>query len=354
MFENRRFLLFLATAMLVAACGGGGDTNSTLPDSGAGNGNAPGENGDGNEDPAIEDQVLAGRLIMVGNSLVYPRVDRTMCLPITLERFEDAHGMNDVAPGFTGNETIGPPYRPGDGIDYAPPRTVAPAAPISAFGIRVNKRMQPISANDIVVNQRAIGRIAVELVERNATPQEIIRYVINDVELSTNANGELAARVLPNAQMHVYGRNAAGTAINATVPVREDAVSMLSMERIPDNYGDRTSEILLFDFEKAFSQAGSQLDALNDIRGYFDVRVTLSSVKEILRPESCSNGYALTPKQLIGQDITVGNQPLVSGAGLAGSAWIRSYDPDPPPDRGYNEPGPDICPSSEEDGALSP
>ena len=339
MFDYKKYLLLVAAASLMAACGGGegGDQPpATAPDNGEIDEGDTG--GDGGE--AVADQMLAGRLNVVGNSLLYVRRDRTMYLPITLERFEDAHGMNDVAPGFTGNEEIGDPYRPWDGINYAPPQTLAPAAPIAAFGIRVDKRVQPITASQVVTNQKAVGRVAVELVERSDGPswlqrgqREIVRYVINNVELSTNEIGELSARVLPGAQMHVYGRNASGTEVRQTVPVREDAVSMLSMEYIPDNYGDRSSEILLFDFEKAFSQAGSSLDSLNNVEGYFDVRVTLSSVEQIVRPARCE----LTRKELVGQDITVNDQPTVKGAGVNGYAWVRTWDPDPPPDQGYGE-----------------
>src|SRR5690606_17319161 len=123
-------------------------------------------------------------------------------------------------------ETIGPPYRPEDGVQYEPPQTYAPAAPIAAFGIRVDKRVQRINPTDVVANQTAVGRVAVELVERSDGPpytqagqREIIRYVIDKVELSTNALGELSARVLPDAQMHVYGRNADGVQVSETIPL---------------------------------------------------------------------------------------------------------------------------------------
>jgi hypothetical protein len=344
MFDKKKFLLYLVTTALVAACGGGGGgAPTTTSGGGPSTGGNTGGNNDGG-DPTGEmpaDQQLAGYLSITANQILYVRRDRDMYLPVPLDRFEDVHGINDVAPGYRGTETIGEPYRPQDGIDYEPPHTLAPAAPIAAFGVRVAKRVQPLAPSDVVGNQTAVGRLAVDLVERSDShyldggQREIVRYVINNVELSTNAVGEISARVLPNAEMHVYGRNAAGMEVRETLPVRTDAVSMLPMVQVPDNYGDDSSVVLLFDFEKAFSQAGDSLNNLVNVRGHFDMHLTLSPLQQFVRPAQGSGDSALPRKVLIGEEITVNDQPAVSGAGFVGHAWIRSYDPDPPPDPGY-------------------
>lgn len=363
MFDKKQFLLFLASAALVAACGGGGNTSpSTAVDGGPGSNPNTGEDSSGGPgEEQASDQQLAGYLSITANQVLYVRVDRDMYLPVPLDRFEDVHGINDVAPGYRGTEVIGEPYRPQDGVQYEPPHTLAPAAPLAAFGVRVNKQVLPQNASDVVTDQVAVGRIAVELIERGDSPDlnggqpEILRYVIEDVELSTNSVGELSARVLPNAEMHVYGRNAAGTNVSATLPVRTDAVSMLPMVRVPDNYGDDSSVVLLFDFEKAFSQAGNQLDALVNVSGHFDMNVTISHIQQrnIVRPAAGSGTSALPRKELTGKEITVNDQPPVNGAGFVGHAWIRSYDRNPPPDPDYPDAGGGGEPAGEPTGSTN-
>jgi hypothetical protein len=362
MFDKKKFLFSLATAALVAACGGGGGdpppptSGSKTPPGGTTGGDTGGNNGgDGGSGSVVEDQVMAGRLEVVGNTVLYPRVNRTIYLPVPIERFEDVHGINDVAPGFTGDESIiGEPYREWDNIDYQPSLTVSPAAPIAAFGIRVRRWVQATDTSGPVGNQTVVGRVAVDLIERadsfylNGGQPEAISFVIDNVEMSTSATGEYSARMLPNARMHIYGRNLAGQELRTSVAVPEDAVSMIPMYRIPDNYGDDSSVVLMFDFEKAFAQENTpeasrvDLSLLENIMCHCDMRFTMSSVAEIIRPASGT----LQEKMLRGEPITVNSQPPVAGAGLVGHAWIRSWDPAPPPDPGYGE-----DPGSEEPGS---
>lgn len=353
MFSKNRFLLLFAAAALVAACGGGGSSsNSLAPDNtgtgsntgGTGNSGSPGGSNDDDSGSTITDQKLRGHLEISGNQIVYVRTLRDMYLPVWVQRFEGIHGINDVAPGYTGNEPPPPYYGGADGGDYAPAQTLGPAAPLAALGIRVFKPVQRTSPADAVTNQTAVSRLAVELVERSGSPYldggapEIMRFVMNDVELSTDATGTLAARVLPGAQMHVYGRNRSGVEVRATIPLRTDAVSILPMNRVPDHYGDTSSVVLLFDFEKAFSQSDTSLQALHNIRGHFDMHLTMSGA-DLMLP-ACINSSGSAPRRnLVGREIRVNDQPPVVGGGLSGYAWIRSYDPAPLPDDGYNETG---------------
>lgn len=345
MFSKNKFLLFFATAALVAACGGGGSGSPSVSDGntgGNGSADAPSNPGDGGT--TLTDQKLRGHLAIAGNQIVYVRILRDMYLPVWVQRLEGTHGINDVAPGYTGNEPPAPYYGGADGGNYAPAQTLGPAAPMAAFGIRVSKPVQRTNPSDVVANQNVVSRVAMELVERSNSPYldggapEIMRFVMNDVELSTDSAGEISARVLPSAQMHVYGRNRNGVEVRATVPLRTDSVSILPMNRVPDHYGDTSSVVLLFDLEKAFSQSGNSLQDLHDIRGHFDMNLTMSGADLVL--PACVNSSGSAPsRNMVGREIRVNDQPPVSGGGLSGYAWIRSYDPDPLPDDGYNEAG---------------
>lgn len=352
MFKKNGLLLLFAAAAMVAACGGGGSDpagsnggTGGMPggtSGGAGDGSNPGT-GPASGTPTAE-QKLSGHLEMAGNQVVFVRTTRDMYLPVWVQRFEGRNGINDVAPGYTGNEPPAPYYGGADGGNYAPAQTLGPAAPLAAFGVRVIKPVQRTNPTDVVTNQTAVSRVAVELVERSDSPYleggvpEIVRFVMNGVELSTNAAGELAARVLPNSQMHVYGRNRSGTEVRTTVPLRTDAVSILPMNRVPDHYGDDTSAVLLFDFEKAFSQDGGSLQALHALRGHFAMHLTMSGADLVL--PACSNGSgSAASRNMVGREIQVNDQPVVRGGGLSGNAWIRSYDPAPLPDQGYGDAG---------------
>lgn len=346
MFDRKRFSLLIAATALVAACGGGGGTSAgsgTGGTGGSGGGTAapgtpgtnvgePGTPNQGGGNTAVTDQQLAGQLVIVANQIVYIRRDRSMYIPVKVDRFEDANGIDDVASGYTGSEPPPPVYN-GDPA-YTPDATVGPAAPIAAFGLRVAKLV--MNGNELVRNQSAIGRVAVSMEENPLAglpeaQRERMRFVIDNIRLSTNDRGELSAEVLPNAQMHVYGRNAAGTEVRDTIPVPARAVRMLPMERVPDRFGDESSIVLLFDFENAFSLAGERLRALHNISGQFATNITVSSAR-ILRPASADN--TVPEKQLVGAEIVVNDQPAVRGGGLIGNAWIRAYNPNPPVDDG--------------------
>lgn len=263
---------------------------------------------------------------MVANQLVYLQTDRAIYNGVTLNQFESSIGMYDFASGSRG----------GDAGAQVPPPALAPAAPIAAFGFRVDKFAQRTAPDQAVGNQTVVGRVAFDLTERESSAgigpnevAEIMRFVIDRVQLTTDANGELvSARVLDGAQMHVYGRNAANVEVRESVAVPSAAVRLLPMSNVLDNYGDNSSVVLLLDLENAFSQAGQRLAALENIAGYFSMRVTLSPA-QIVRPaeSATSETPALERRELVGQPITVNDQPPVTGAGISGNAWIRMYPP---------------------------
>lgn len=326
MSAKMKFSLFLVTAMLVAACGGGGGGDA---DPGPGNNNPPGGNQPGGNQPpgggdTVTEQKLRGDLALVANQLVYVRTNRTIYLPVGLDSFEDTRGIYDIASGSRG----------GEGGTDVPPTAVAPAAPIAVFGVRINRFVQPSTEGQDVTNQSALGRVALELTERADSPgsaggAEVMRFVIDRVQLGTSASGEVvSASVGSGARMHVYGRNAAGTEVNETIDVPTGAVRLLPISEVPDNFGDTSSVVLLFDFESAFSQAGTRLAALEDISGHFNMNLTMS-LADMVRPAAPATGSspALERRDLVGQPITVGSQQAVAGGGISGNAWIRMYPP---------------------------
>lgn len=345
---KKKLLALLAVAALVTACGGHGSDDpvpvtdgqqTTNPDS------PPADNTGGNSDPGgpstppddgggstppgtpdggstPKDQQLSGHLKMVANQLVYIKADRKIYNAINLEEFESDNGMLDFA---SGSATV-------DSSAAVPVLFAAHVAPIAAFGFRVDNYVQSdTAAGPQLGSQTAVGRVAFSLTERADTVgtnevAEIMQFVIDGVELSTDANGKLSARVLDGAQMYVHGRNAAGHEVDETIPVPAGAVRLLPMSYVLDHSGDETSTVLLMDLEAAFSQAGDKLAALKCIKGHFAMQVTMSPVR-IVRPANVTATPPLEQKELIGQAITVSDQPAVSGAGISGNAWVRMYPP---------------------------
>lgn len=353
MFEKKQILVLLAAAVLVSACGGGNsdgggvgssmsaaptaDTGTPSPTNSGGTGTAgaptpdtgstpPPTNDSGGNTSTSNDQQLRGYLSMVANQLVYIRTDRSIYHAITLDQFESNTGMYDIASGSDGDDANTP----------VPPPATAPAAPVAAFGFRVDKFVQRETDGQVVGNQTAVGRIAFNLTERDDSPgilanevAENMKFVIDKVELSTDEKGELVSvRALDGAQMYIYGRNAARVEVQDTIPVPAGAVRLLPMSNVLDHLGDNSSTVLLLDLESAFSQAGQRLAALENIAGHFSMQVTMSPA-QMVRPaaEATGESPALPRRDLVGQQITVNNQAPVSGAGISGNAWIRMYPP---------------------------
>jgi hypothetical protein len=328
MFEKKKIVVLLAAAAMVAACGGGGGNGGVgAPTTDASTspietGNKPAPGNPAGETGAVADQQLKGHLDLVANQLVYLKKDRSIYDGLPLDHFESGTGMYDVASGSKGQ----------DSGAKVPATAAAPAAPIAAFGFRVDKFVQRSTTGEAVGDQTVTGRIAFDLTERDASPgiqagdaAEIMKFVIDGVELSTGQNGELtSARVREGAQMHVYGRNAKGVEVRETIAVPAGAVRLMPVSNVMDHYGDDSSVVLLADLEAAFSQAGQRLAALENIAGHFSMQVTMSTA-QVVRPASPDNdqGPALERRVLVGQQIAVNNQPPVTGAGVSGSAWIR-------------------------------
>lgn len=377
MFEKKTLVTLLAASAMAVACGGGGgrddstpgstvgSVNTGTPSSGGGSqppasNNPPADPGTSDPNagnppatptqpvpPVAVDQKLSGTVDVVANQILYIRTNRIIYLPVVLSQFENEEGVDkgifDIASGSTvahypnlaaeaDAENCNIPV---DGTCGVQPPAIAPAAPIAAFGIRLGKFVVPTTPGQVVGNQTVVGRIAFDLTERsrpgigrNEVP-EIMRFIIDKVEFATAANGEITSvRVLNDAQIHVYGRNAAGVEVRESIPAPVGTVRMLPLNEVPDHNGDPTSFILLMDLETGFSRAGQKLAALENISGHFSMNVTLSSVDRLLRLPAgagASRFPPVTEKELNGQTVTVNDQPPVSGAGISGSAWIRMW-----------------------------
>jgi len=185
------------------------------------------------------DQQLNGYLALVANQLVYIKTDRpAVYWAATLTQFESDECMYDVAAGS--NDTTS---------GAMPASAVAPATPIAALGFRVNKFVQRSAQDEVIGDQRVVGRIAVSLTERESSVRtgeaaEQMHFIIDNIELATNASGELvAAHALAGAHLHLYGRNARGIEVRETIPVPVNAVRLQSMEPVLDVYGDKDSVV---------------------------------------------------------------------------------------------------------------
>ncbi len=368
MSQKTILLTLIAATVFVTACGGGGgDAASTAPDSSvataattpttpaatagtpaAGTGSGAGAAGATTpgiptEAPVV-DQRFNGHLQMVSNQIVYLRTNRYLYLPVTLSTFESATGIIDLAsgspvapvPNLAADAAAAGCRVAVDGTCAIQPPAVAPAAPIAAFGIRIDTHLLPSLEGQAVGGQKVVGRIAFDLTEQADSPgigtnaPEIMRFVIDNVEMATDPSGLLTAvRLRDGAQIHVYGRNAAGVEVRENIPAPANTVRLLPLAEIPDGHGDTGSTILFMDLETGFSQAGERLAALNNIAGHFTMHVTLSSVDKIERPAAADfPGFPAVPlRDLIGQSITVNTEAPVTGGGISGSAWIRMYPP---------------------------
>jgi hypothetical protein len=362
MFQKMILLSLIAATTFITACGGG-NTASAAPDSSvatsatipttpappatntptttpAGTGSTPA----GPTTAPVVDERFNGHLQMVSNQIVYLRTNRYLYMPVTLSTFESATGIVDLASGSTitrvpkleADAAAGGCTIAVDGTCAIQPPAVAPAAPIAAFGIRIGTHLLPSLEGQPVGSQKVVGRIAFDLTERVDSPgigtnfPEIMRFVIDNVEMATDPSGLLTAvRLRDGARIHVYGRNAAGVEVRESIPASANTVRLLPLAQIPDGHGDTSSTILFMDLETGFSQAGERLAALNNIAGHFAMNVTLSPVAKIERPAAVdSPGFPAVPlRNLIGQSITVNTETPVTGGGISGSAWIRMYPP---------------------------
>ena len=374
MVRKKKMLSMIVASALVAACGGGNDATTTAPSSSAADTspapvsttpanttpvNTTPSSGASNITPATTtgstptpsststvpaaDQRFNGYMELVSNQIMYLRTNRVLYLPITLSTFESPVGIVDIASGSAAANLPNLAAQAAaagctiavDGTCGIQPSAAAPAAPIAAFGIRVSTRLQPSVPGQQVGSQTVVGRIAFDLTEQTDSPgvganqvPEIMRFVIDNVEMSTDQNGQLiSVRVRDAAQIHVYGRNAAGVEVRESIPAPAGTVRLLPLTQIPDGFGDTGSTILFMDLETGFSQARDKLIALQSIAGHFAMHVTLSSVDKIARPAAVATpGFPAVPlKDLIGQSITVNTQTPVTGGGINGSAWIRMY-----------------------------
>ncbi|HJV52308.1 MAG TPA: hypothetical protein VJ652_12640, partial [Noviherbaspirillum sp.] len=362
--------LLLLTSGLLAACGGGGDTGKTAAAAPATGSTAPNNESSSTPTaaasataapaptpaPAIEkpadppatvtpppsdpvpvkpvvtDQPLKGSLEIVANQILFIRTNRVIYLPVTLDEFESDRGTVDMAAGSRTDhldiDVVSAGCNPEiDGVCGVQPTAAAPAAPIAAFGIRIGKFVLPASPGQSVGNQTAVGRIAIDLTERNDSPgigtngvAEVMRFVIDKVEMTSSPSGELVSvKLQDGAQIHVYGRSASGAEVRENIAAPAGTVRLLPMSQVPDSHGDTTSVFLLLDLEAGFSQAGQKLSALENIAGHFSMKLTLSTVQKMVR----AGGDPDT--DLVGQSIKVNDESPVSGAGITGNAWIRMY-----------------------------
>lgn len=377
MFQQKRILLMLIASGLLASCGGGGSSGGTAATSAGSTGTigttgtsatsasapvgttatagtdqtstpgtTPASGSTGTSTPgttpgpvAAADPQFNGYFEMVADQVLYIRTNRVLYHPVPFPQFESDSGLVDVASG----STQAPPVSidisgcnlAKDGMCGVQPPAAAPDAPIAAFGLRINKFLKPLTTTQSIANQSVTGRIAFDLTERTDSPgiaasevPEIMRFVIDNVKISTDENGQIASVEMgEGAQIHVYGRNAAGVEIQDDIPAPAGTVRLLPVSQIPDSATDNSSVVLLMDLETGFSQADTKLASLAKLSGHFAMRLTLSFVPKIVRPAAPATADypGVDEKELVGQSIVVNNQTPVTGAGIIGNTWIRMF-----------------------------
>ncbi|NEX63519.1 hypothetical protein [Noviherbaspirillum galbum] len=317
-------------------------TTGTPGATGTTTGTTPATTGTTATGPA-SDAKLAGFMEMVANQILYIRTNRVIYLPVGLNVFEGQTGIVDIASGsavtpIAGLESFAASQgcnAQNDGVCGVQPTAAAPAAPLAGFGIRLDKNVLTSDATQQVAGQKVVGRIGFDLTELSNSPgiaagqsPEIMRFILDNVEMATNAAGQLdTVNVQAGAKLHVYGKTASGAEIRTDLPLPQGSVKLIQLTDIPDRGSDTGSQILYMDLEKAFSQAGQSLAGLEQISGHFAMHVTFSSFSRIFRPAAAATAEfpAVAAKDLVGSDITVNSEPTVSGAGINGTAWIRMF-----------------------------
>lgn len=354
MFDKRKISIALATALLVAACGGGGGGGDDKPSSGGddktnldtGGKPSTGPGGD-TKDPgttdSVTDQQLNGYVYVSENQVIftqwnrpifYDTEDGTYYNASPIDFFEGNYEGNftylDMATGLTEEELNDPRFSDNDPDWGFKPEVAAPAAPIANFGFRVLREIRNEEGEILRGAQSAVGRVAFEFVERpssTGTPAgempERVSFIIDKVEFRTNDAGVLVSvRAQQGAQVYVTGVDAQGDVVNATIPAAPESVRVMSLLDVADAFNDPAGQALFVDLEQAFSQAGNQLAALHNLKGYFDMHVTMSPIKMVRPAHRVSGEPELQRRELVGKAIRVGDQ-TVTGAGVSGVVTIR-------------------------------
>lgn len=341
MLEKKKLALLLATALFITACGGSGNDATNVggintpppvndPDPPTGTDDPstpPPDDPDDPDDPdpiPATDQRLNGSLHMSANQLVFIPADRRQMYGYSyngspIEYFEQI-GL-DIATGGTQEDMDA----------EIPPSAIAPAAPIASFGFRVLNEVQRETGGIQTGAQTVIGRVGLDFIERPDSAgilagesAERVTFIIDNIELSTDEGGRLvSARALPNSQVYVAGVNAAGVPVQETLAAPENSVRLMPLYYVADHWGDTTAQVLMVDPEQAFSQAGERLAALHNLRGEFDMHLTLSSVALVRPSKPVTDEPALDRRDLIGQPIQMTNHATLNGGGVSGKVWIR-------------------------------
>lgn len=157
-----------------------------------------------------------------------------------------------------------------------PPSTIAPAVPIAGFGLRISTSVLNDETDLPEAGaQKVVGRVAMSFAEVASAggvsagqQTERVTFIIDKVEPEANEQGRLiSAKALDNTRLFFTVTSVDGTTVSADYSVRADAVRLMPLTRLIDNYGDTSSHILLVDLEQAFSQAGNEFAAFHNLDG---------------------------------------------------------------------------------------
>ncbi|HVL75320.1 MAG TPA: hypothetical protein VM406_04835 [Noviherbaspirillum sp.] len=175
-------------------------------------------------------------------------------------------------------------------------------APLSSFGLRVYQEGMAGQSNTV--------RVALEMDQTDGSA--LLQMLVDRATLSISETGALSITVPDNANAYVVVNDGAGN--SATVSTSEIADNVIRFAPIAD---DPTSFGLIVDVDAiataaaaASPQAATALQTLRTLAARYDMRMAITGVG--LRS---SGGNDLTAGTT---PITVGDQPAVSGGGVAG------------------------------------
>jgi hypothetical protein len=296
MFNHKNVLTSLAVAVVLAGCGGGGDTPATVAattTAAATETVSPTPPTDNTPPVVVDESIMTGHLVLVGNQVLFDGIG------ITTEQFADP-------------TTTITPYKGAGAYGF----TKGDNAPLQSFGLRVRPEGMAIDAG-----QTKRARLALELKDRAVGGVQVAQLLIDQVDISVGATNELTVSVPATAKLYVYVNNSAGQSANLTVSSLP--ADLVKMTTIAD---DSFSSGLTLGLDAAFASvmAAAQGDttklavfnSLKDFAGEFDMKATVSNVV-------IQKGSDNTP--LVGAPITVtgSGQPAVTGAGVQGILTVN-------------------------------
>jgi hypothetical protein len=165
----------------------------------------------------------------------------------------------------------------------------------------------PIPANALGAMTAGV-RIGIELTSSRG---QILQLILDNVNVTLNAVGQLSIAIPVNAQMHVYGRTSGGTTVTATLPyATADNFFVAANGRLTVNANNMLTKLT--------GSNNASLAVLNDLKGTFNLRMAISNLNLKNDPVN-----ATTLVNQLAIRVTESTQEPVNGLGIQGVVTLQ-------------------------------